>query len=595
MLTRFVRTQLVLFTIASIVGVAVMVFAYIQAPTLLGIGRITVKVELPATGGLYRFSNVTYRGVQIGKVTGVTLTDRGAEATLSLDTSPRIPADLRAEVRSISAVGEQYVDLLPRTDSGPYLENGSVVAMADTAVPQPVGPMLDQVSELVDSIPEGRLSDLLDETYNAFNGTGYDFGSLLDSASTITTDANNVSDQMRALIDDSGPFLDAQAQTVDSTRTWAASLAGITDQVATNDQQFRDILANGPAFAQETSKLLDQVKPTLPVLLANLTTIGQIGVTYNPSIEQLLVLLPPYVAQVQTYAPINNPTGMPNGEFSLGLGDPAACTVGFLPPSAWRSPSDTSIIDTPDDIYCKLPQDSPIAVRGARNYPCMGHPGKRAPTVELCNSPEGFKPLAQRQHALGPYPIDPNLIAQGIPPDDRVNPDANIYGPLQGSPLPPGVDVRPPMPPPLPAPPTNFAGTGPGPLLPGQPLYNSPPVPPPPYDPRSHLDPAIVPAPPADLPRATEVPIPPGLTPEEVPLPPTAVPVPPPAPAPQGPLPGPAPMAAPAAFDAGSEGPSLAIKQYNPRTGEYLGTDGKLYAQTDLTATPKSWQDLMPT
>ena len=32
------------------------------------------------------------------------------------------------------------------------------------------------------------------------------------------------------------------------------------------------------------------------MLLANLTSIGQIGVTYNKSIEQLLVLFPPYVA-----------------------------------------------------------------------------------------------------------------------------------------------------------------------------------------------------------------------------------------------------------------------------------------------------------
>ena len=38
-----------------------------QVPTLLGLGRLTVKLELPATGGLYRFSNVTYRGVQVGQ------------------------------------------------------------------------------------------------------------------------------------------------------------------------------------------------------------------------------------------------------------------------------------------------------------------------------------------------------------------------------------------------------------------------------------------------------------------------------------------------------------------------------------------------
>ena len=100
MLTRFVRTQLVLFTIASIVGVAVMVFAYIQLPTLLGIGRLTVTMELPASGGLYQFANVPYRGVQIGKVREVRLTENGAEATLSLDTSPKVPADLQARLQS---------------------------------------------------------------------------------------------------------------------------------------------------------------------------------------------------------------------------------------------------------------------------------------------------------------------------------------------------------------------------------------------------------------------------------------------------------------------------------------------------------------
>ena len=71
MLTRFVRIQLAIFTVASIVGIAAMLLVYMQVPTLLGIGRITVTLELPRTGGLYEFSNVTYRGVQIGKVTDV--------------------------------------------------------------------------------------------------------------------------------------------------------------------------------------------------------------------------------------------------------------------------------------------------------------------------------------------------------------------------------------------------------------------------------------------------------------------------------------------------------------------------------------------
>ncbi|WP_299561602.1 MCE family protein [uncultured Mycolicibacterium sp.] len=581
MLTRFVRNQLIIFTIASVVGVAVMVFTYMQVPMLLGIGRITVTLELPAGGGLYRFSNVTYRGVQVGKVQSVSLTDDGARAVMSLAREPRIPADLRAEVRSMSAVGEQYVELLPNTDAGPYLEDGAVIPRSVTSVPQQVGPMLEQLNALVQTIPKESLTRLLDEAYAAFNGTGYDFASLVDSSAVITRDARATAGRTRALTEDAEPFLEAQARTSDAIRTWAAALSGITGQLAQDDPQVRTILREGPGFAQETSRLLEQVRPTLPVLLANMATFGRIGVVYNPSIEQLLVLVPPFVAQVQTYLPMTNPTGIPLGDFSLGLGDPPACTVGFLPPSSWRSPADLSIVDTPDNLYCKLPQDSPIAVRGARNYPCMEHPGKRAPTVELCNDPVGFQPLAQRQHALGPYPFDPNLVGQGVPIDSRAALDDNTFGPIEGTPLPPGVTAPPPQIPRPPSPPPNYAGTNPGSMLPGQPLYVEPPVSPP--GPEQVLAPDAVPLPPAQEPKATQVPVPHGISPEELHLPPGYEPV-----------QQPAPVVSPSSA-AGGSGPSVGVAKYNPRTGEYLGSDGKLYRQADLVGAPKRWQEMLPT
>lgn len=437
MLSRFVRIQLTLFTIASVIGIVAMVVGYIQAPTLLGIGRITVTLELPAAGGLYPFSNVTYRGIEVGKVTDVRVVDgRRVQATLSLSTSPRIPANLVARVRSVSAVGEQYVDLQPPNDAPPYLRDGSVIGVDQASIPQPVGPMLDRLNALVGTIPKDKLGPLLDESFTAFNGAGYDIGSLLDSSSAVIGDLNGVADKNRALVDDSVPLLESQAATADSLRVWARSLAGITDQVSRHDDQVRTLLDTGPDFAQEVSRLLEQVKPTLPVLLANLTSLGQVFVTYNASIEQLLVLFPPYLAGIQSVAPINNPTGKPMGDFAISIADPPSCTVGFLPPSQWRSPADITEVDTPDGLYCKLPQDSPIDVRGARNYPCVEHPGKRAATVQECNSDKPYLPLATRQHVLGPNPLDPNLIAQGIPPDRRADSGANLYAPVEGTPPP---------------------------------------------------------------------------------------------------------------------------------------------------------------
>lgn len=574
MLTRFVRNQLIIFTIASIVGVTVMLFAYMQLPTLLNVGRLTVTLELPATGGLYRFANVTYRGVQIGKVNSVSLTENGAEAVLSLNTSPKIPADLEANVLSVSAVGEQYVDLRPRTDSGPYLEDGSRIAVSDTTIPQQVGPMLDQLSTLVDSIPGDRISDLLDETFKAFNGAGPDFGSLFDSGATLSEQLNSVSDESRSLIDDSGPLLDSQAETAESIRTWARSLEGVSAQLAQNDPQIRALLQSGPGFASEVSALLNQIKPTLPLLLANLTTLGQILVTYNPSLEQLLVVFPNALSAQQAFGlGKNNPTGLAISDFSLTISDPVPCTVGFLPPSQWRSPADTTVIDTPDDLYCKLPQDSPIGVRGARNYPCMAHPGKRAPTVELCNDPEGYKPTALRQHTTGPYPFDPNIVAQGFAIDDRIDFQERIYAPLEGTPLPPGA-VPSGTPPGVPNP--LYAPISPAPAAPPLPPPPSPlPLAPPPAGNSLNGVPIGAPA----LPAA------PGIPPAQ-------------APATEVPHGGGAVPAAPSAFSGNeSDGPSVAAVPYDPNTGQFVTPDGQVQTLTNVAAghAPKTWKDLLPT
>jgi hypothetical protein len=238
------------------------------------------------------------------------------------------------------------------------------------------------------------------------------------------------------------------------------------------------------------------------------------------------------------------------GDFALTISDPPACTVGFLPPSQWRSPADTTTIDTPDGLYCKLPQDSPLSVRGARNIPCMGHPGKRAPTVEICDSDKPYEPLAMRPHALGPAPFDPNTIAQGVPPDDRVNFGDQIFAPTEGTPMPPGA-----LPPGAPPPPANPAA---GEQLP--PAPDQAPLPPPPGN------------------SLNGVPIPPSPPPADD---------------------GATPSAAPSAFAPNANGPapSVAVAQYNPKTGVYVTPDGHAYKQTDLV-TPgsrKSWQDMLPT
>ena len=81
MVTRFIKIQLVLFTILTIIALVALGWYYLRVPSLVGIGQYKLYADLPRSGGLYATGNVTYRGTQIGKVTAVEPTERGARAT----------------------------------------------------------------------------------------------------------------------------------------------------------------------------------------------------------------------------------------------------------------------------------------------------------------------------------------------------------------------------------------------------------------------------------------------------------------------------------------------------------------------------------
>src|SRR5690348_14685780 len=85
-------------------------------------GTKTINVELTSTGGLFEGSSVTYRGVKVGKVHQIKLTKNGVVAKVVITSSDEIPVDSLVKVRSLSPVGEQYLDFQPKTSKGPYLK-----------------------------------------------------------------------------------------------------------------------------------------------------------------------------------------------------------------------------------------------------------------------------------------------------------------------------------------------------------------------------------------------------------------------------------------------------------------------------------------
>jgi phospholipid/cholesterol/gamma-HCH transport system substrate-binding protein len=449
-LTKRIKIQLTIFGVVALLAGAVMGFGYMQLPELLfGVGHYRVTVELPRSAGLYKNGNVSYRGTEVGRIEDVHLTDTGVDAVLSLNSGIDIPSDLDAQVHSVSAVGEQYVALLPRHGDARALRDGDVIPASRTSVPPDINALVDATNRGLQVIPHDNLKTTVDESYTAIGGLGPEISRFVKGSTELAIQGRENVDALTTLIDQSQPVLDSQTETSTDIRAWAAHLATITEQMKTADTSFGGLLEQGPTAVDESRQLIERLRPTLPVMLANLVTVGQVATTYHDHIEQILVLLPQGVANIMASgAPNLNTKQHYKGlymDFNMNFNMPRACNTGFLPAQQQRP---HSLVDYPDrttgDVFCRIPQDSPFNVRGTRNAPCAGKPGKRAPTVAICESDEEYVPLNDGMSFKG----DPNATTTGqdVPlagrpspgdrPFDVLPPESTVaveYDPVTGS------------------------------------------------------------------------------------------------------------------------------------------------------------------
>ena len=568
MIDRLTKAQLAMFAVITAITLSVMAIFYLRLPATFGIGTYGVSADFVAGGGLYKNANVTYRGVAVGRVESVGLNPSGVTAEMRLNSGTPIPSNVTATVKSMSAVGEQYIDLVPPGNpASTKLLNGSRIERQNTRIGQDVAELLKRSEALVNSLGDTRLRELLHETFIAANGSGPELARLFESARLLVDEANADYPQVSELIDQAGPFLQAQIRAGADIKSLSDGLSRFTSEVRQADPQLRSTLANAPSAIDEASTAFSGIRPSFPALAASLANLGRVGVIYHKSIEQLLVVLPPLFAAITTAA-----GGTPQDEgakldFKLDLNDPPPCAVGFLPPPLMRTPADETLRELPRDMYCKVAQNDPSTVRGARNYPCQEFPGKRAPTIQMCRDPNGYVPVGRNPWRGPPVPYD-TPVTNGL----------NVLPPNKFPYIPPGAEPDPGTP--IVGPPPPGVAPGPGPLPNHQPAYAPPPPndngPPPPFT--SWQPPGVPPVPP-------QVPYPKWLPP---PAPPEGINPPPPGPGPEkpwGPPPGPQPQAS---------GP--AYTTYDQRTGAFVdpaGGTGIFAPGASGASSAENWVDLM--
>jgi virulence factor Mce-like protein len=395
-ITRKVRLQLLAFAAVALLGLSYLSFKYVGLDRVLLGDGFDVAADFSDSGGIFVNAEVTYRGVQVGRVSDMQLTDDGVRVTMTIDPgAPEVPADTSAVVANRSAVGEQYVDLRPDQDDGPYLADGSVIPQDRTAIPIPVEQLLLDVDDLVGSIDTDDLRVVVDELGTAFAGAGDDLGRLLDNGDLLLARAQQSLPQTLQLITDGQTVLDTQAESRSAIQSWASDLRALSDTLVSSDPDLRSLLVNAPDAGAALHTLVQDAGPGLGSMVRYLDVLNDVTIPRLAGVEQMLATYPDAVSGA--FSVVRNDGGTMRAHFGLVLnsGDPQACTTGYLSSGAARNPG-AVVSEDVSGVSCDVVNgvdpggnsvdETGSNIRGAQNIGSdggVGSPGPSAPAAGL--------------------------------------------------------------------------------------------------------------------------------------------------------------------------------------------------------------------
>jgi phospholipid/cholesterol/gamma-HCH transport system substrate-binding protein len=370
MITRRTKIQLMIFVVITLVGVTFVGARYAKLDRYFVDKSYTVVAHFPDSGGIFASGQVTYRGVSIGKVSKLELTKDGVDVHLSIEREyDEIPADTIAIVGNRSAVGEQYVDLQPRSDEGPFLEDDSEIDQEDTRIPIATETLLSNLSTTVESVDKDALHTTVTEMGDAFAGTGEDLQRIIDTGNSFIEEANANFDVTTALIRDSNTALHGQIASASAIRNFSRQLALFSTTLADADPDLRRLIDTGSVASVELRQFLEANRIELGDLINNLVTTGEVVVRHLNGIKQVFVVYPYVVEGGFTVASKSPDTGLYDAHFGMIITDQPVCHKGYNAPQ--RKPTDGS--NAPMDMNARCEEPPTVSnARGAQNAPRVG-------------------------------------------------------------------------------------------------------------------------------------------------------------------------------------------------------------------------------
>lgn len=151
-------------------GIIVSVIAYIGS---LGVrlgppdNRTNLSMQVSDLNGLVAGSRVLLRGVAVGEVTSVEMSLSAATVNFYYDNRYRIPVDSDVKLANLSALGETYIGLTPRSSGGPTLQDGQRIAAEAVQQPASISDLAASVARVLTQVDSDQVNRVIGEVDTA--------------------------------------------------------------------------------------------------------------------------------------------------------------------------------------------------------------------------------------------------------------------------------------------------------------------------------------------------------------------------------------------------------------------------------------------
>lgn len=230
--------------------------------------RTEVSMKVADTNSLVAGSYVLLRGVPVGEVSNIATSIDGATVDFYIDGQYQVPVDSDVRLENLSALGESYIGLVPRSQGGPMLHNGQRIATESVIQPASISELATSVVRVLDQLDPGSLQRIVGEADAALPSPNSVLPNLEHTARLLRSTAADMHGRGQVLIDNFqtllqnagwlGPLLAVLRSQLDTMGPNIEGMfSGFGGDVYCGDHGGPDVLYNFDKFLARIQKLLD--------------------------------------------------------------------------------------------------------------------------------------------------------------------------------------------------------------------------------------------------------------------------------------------------------------------------------------------------